>query len=593
MAHKLQEILQVHQKTYFNDTIDLLSASGNDKALAYSQWQTLRMVEYYTNSRYLSGQNDARGYMKPFFNLVNANVDVSVVATDIDTKDMTLHTDKSNMYIRTFLLTHELRKWMNTVNFGGTLNRMGETRARYGGVLIKKVARKNGMNFEVVDWRNVITRHDTITDGLMVERHFMTPQDLYEKRTIWDADAVASLIKVAGKSDKGYVEVFELHGVLSDDNLGGSKNEYSRQTHILSYEGDKDGIYLYGEKTPENKYKFLPWEQRNGRGLGVGVVEQGEEAQVATNDIILKEKEALDLASKTVLSTTSSKIANNNLRDLDTGTILLLDQASRIDPVNLVNNAMPQLNEVMEKWFLQFERATSTYETQRGEAPPSGTPFRLGALVQQQSGSRFEYLREGMGIFLNEVFTDWILPDLRKKLNRQHTLIKDFGTEDLEMIDRNFTRYMRDKRVKEDVLNGRMSIRKAMERSAIRADMDKKGLSELGNRRELEIPKGFFTGVGATVQLITTGEQKNKTATMETLSSILESISGRPGMLQDPTVRKVFNRIIELSGAMSPLELESDAANQPPEVVAGGQGGAQAVPQGPPRPASPQPSFSN
>ena len=106
--------------------------------LPYSQYQTLKKIDYYSNSTYLKGNKDAKGRQKPFYNIVNAIVDTSVVATDFDTKDIQLVADDKKDFVRTFLLSKDVHNWMKESDFAGFLNEFGETRARYGGVLVKK-----------------------------------------------------------------------------------------------------------------------------------------------------------------------------------------------------------------------------------------------------------------------------------------------------------------------------------------------------------------------------------------------------------------------------------------------------------------------
>lgn len=61
--------------------------------LTFSQYQTLKKIEFYTNSQYLSGNKDELGRDKPFYNIVNYRVNVAVRATDLDVKDISLTSD--------------------------------------------------------------------------------------------------------------------------------------------------------------------------------------------------------------------------------------------------------------------------------------------------------------------------------------------------------------------------------------------------------------------------------------------------------------------------------------------------------------------
>ena len=59
-------------------------ANGYD----YSQYQTLRTIELYHNSKFLTGSQDSLKREKPFYNIYKFRVNVAVRATDIDTNDI-------------------------------------------------------------------------------------------------------------------------------------------------------------------------------------------------------------------------------------------------------------------------------------------------------------------------------------------------------------------------------------------------------------------------------------------------------------------------------------------------------------------------
>jgi hypothetical protein len=69
---------------------------------------------------------------------------------------------------------------MKQSDFATLLNRMGYTRAKYGGVLVKKVKHGSDLSIHVVPWKDAITDQVDIRHGLKIERHFYTPADLKE-----------------------------------------------------------------------------------------------------------------------------------------------------------------------------------------------------------------------------------------------------------------------------------------------------------------------------------------------------------------------------------------------------------------------------
>jgi hypothetical protein len=94
-----------------------------------------------------------------------------------------------------------------------------------------------------------------------------------------------------------------------------------------------------------------------------------------------------------------------------------------------------------------------------------------------------------------------------------------------------------------------------------------------GKRRFLQIPDGFFDDIEAKITVLTTGEQKNKGAILQSLSTILGDVmkSYNPqdqsfAILNNPVMARIFGTILELSGAgISPasLGIGKPQSNQP------------------------------
>ena len=579
---KLLTELQQIEADYEGGFIDV-----ND-GLLFSQQQTLRMVDFYSNSTYLgsakynygkygSGKStnnkDNLGREVPFYNIVNAMVDTAVVATDIDTKDIVVEAENEESYDKSFLFNHEIQQWMKESDFAKALNDMGETRARYGGVVVKKCIEKDEdeggdkMEIEVVDWKNIITDQVDFENGVKMEKHYLTPNDLRKKADVWENTDEAILLY----AKKGYtkvaerLEVWEVEGVFPISYLSeeaectGDDEDYSLQHHFFCVKGEK-ATHLFWEELKESQYKYLPWKRVAGRMLGRGVVEEGEESQVWTNDAIQKEQAAIDLSGRVILKTSSKKVGNNVLTDLDNGSIVYVEDGKEFEVMNLLNGALPQFQNLVDKWWSQYERATASYDAIRGETPPSGQPYRLQALVTQTGSSHFDYRREEWGIFLKELFYDWVFPYLEGRLNKKHILASDFTPEELLQIDQSYAKYNARQYAIERIMNGSLIT---MQDYMMTLDQYMQSVATTGTRRFLDIPKDYYKDMEAKLSINITGENKNKQAIMETLSNILQTVAMNPGVLQDPTMSMVFNKILETSGVgISPLSLNKGGMQQ-------------------------------
>lgn len=527
------------------------------EGLTFNAHQTLKKILYYTESKYESGQKDRRGKLKPFFNIVNFRVNVATRATDLDTKDIQIVADEPQFMPMSFLLQKEVYNWMKDSNFAQTLNEMGNTRAKFGGVLVKKcIEQEEGeeeeLELEVVDWRNVIV-DPGCPDEMVIEKHYMTENELAEKDGVWDG--VREAIDVVRKTPAGKLEVFELTAELPEAYApeGGDEYTYRIQKFIM-YNKTKSGkaVIMYHEFLDEFPYKYLAWEKVNGR-LGRGIVEDGFEAQQWTNDAVIKEKEAMELGSKVIFKSTDPNIQNNILSEVENGQIIKIAQGSDLAIANTITNNLPEFRQLIQSWDSQLEKTTSTFNAVTGETMPSGTAYRTTAILNQEATSMFDYRREEMGIFLVEIFTDWIIPYLLKKFNKAHILAAEFTPDELAAIDDSFANFEANQKVKASILAGNPIY--AEDYAKLVAET-KDLLKKSKDKRFLDIPKGQYKNWQPKVTILTTGEQKNKAVILESLNNVLMTAAKAPQVLTDPTLSKVFAKILEVSGSgISPISL--------------------------------------
>ena len=557
--------------------------------LTFSQWKTIRMCEFYSNSRYLGSQSsvtsngilldggnkDELGRDAPFYNIVNYRVTIAKVATDLDVKDMDITSDDPKHYVKTMLLRKELYKWMKESNFSQFLNRFGYTRAKYGGALVKKHEYNDGegdeLEIEVVQWKNAITDQINIADNPIIERHYMTFAEILKKKDTWDnVEEVLqanSNIKTAKKYGQKEISnricVYEIKGEFPKSYLLDAKDkdhkdedeyEYTLQEYYIADVYGKNYV-LYADDLKESPYKYKSWEEMEGRGLGRGVIEDSEEAQVWINDAVKNEKNAMDLAGKVVLKTTSKKIGNNIL-EIDNGKIFEIEEGKEFDVMNLTPSALGEFQVQINKWKEQADGATSSYDANTGEQPPSGTPYSQTALLNQIASKPFDYRREEAGIFITEIMNDWVIPFTIKKLKKKHILMSDFDQDELDLIDEDFQNHRANEKVRENLKQGKYT---SPEEYQAYKDMEKL----VGSKRYLEMPDKYFDDIECYITINPTGELKNKQAILQSLDHIIgqyiqsfNPATGQYGVTNDPYLKKLFDTAIELAGTgVSPASL--------------------------------------
>ena len=535
----------------FDSTVEL--AEG----LKYSLKDTNRQIEFITNSKYLSGDLDEFGREKPYYNIANFRLNVGIRATDFDTKDIQVVSDTRD-YVRSMLISKEIDRWMKQVNFAKTLNRMVEKRPKYGWLLVKRVMTDGKLDIQIVDARNAVVNQTGIMRSPIIEKHTLTRAELASKADVWD--------NVQGLLDLGLEEyaIQEITGEMPDSVAGGSEDTYSLYKYIIFEDGEDNSFELFSETLKDNPYKTVSWAAMDGR-LGRGLIEDMFEAQTGTNEVKLLERDAVILASKTGFVTNDDTLENNIITDLDNGFILKLDENKTFTQVNTMTNALPAFDRLKADWDEQAEKVTSTFEALTGETLPSGTPFRSVAIQNQEASSLFSYRREEMGIFLTELFNDWIIPELIKNINQEHILASEFNAEELSKIDERFSKYEANKRIKDILLNQPLSESEDITAEKYQEMQDSfvELIQETENKRFVKVPKDYFKDFEFKISVITTNEQRNKSAVLESISKIIGDITstfnpqtGTFAMLENPALASIFAQAVELSGSgISPVSL--------------------------------------
>lgn len=550
----LKEINEIIS-TYYNKSIQIIDG------LFYNQYQTLKKIEFYWNSQYINGQTDDIGRIKPFYNISKFRVNVATRATDLDVKDVRVTSDNVNDRVRSMLLNHELKNWFKEADFSKLLNDWGKTRAKYGGVLIKKcIEEEDGekeLKIDLVEWKNVITDQVNIGSGAIIEVHYMSPSELSKKIDVWDNVEAAMKLATKSRGMKGNKEdgtekkipIFEVHGEFpsnyNPDTPEGDPNKYEKMMFIIAGNESNKQVILYHELEEESPYRYLAWDNVAGRGLGIGIVEDGFEAQMWTNDAIIAERNVMELAGKVFIKTNSKQFGNNIITDADNGQVFEMEDGADASLLSLVPSSLPQFQNTVEKWNVQYERATNTFDAVTGEQMPSSTPLGSVAIQSAQASSFFDYRREEAGIFWTEVLMDWVIPYLIKKINKAHILASDFSIDELKMIDKAFALNEVNTQVIDAVLNGKIITADDYQQAI---DGLMQFIGQDGKRRYIDIPKDYFKNYEDEVSIDITGETRNKQAALQTLSTILGQVASNPMLLQDPTLLQIFNEILEISG---------------------------------------------
>ncbi len=548
----------------------------------FNQYELINTIDSYRASLYTSGQYDDIGRRKPFQNEMNRILNKQQTAEEVDTKDISLETTRPHHYVKSFTMTLANRYWMKKANFAKTLNKMVEVRGAYGGVLIKKVMRDDVLNIDVANWSHIVTDPADINSGIKIEPFELSPAELMKKKeegwgvgefegSIEDAIMLAEANQDDERNQKktmtDYVTVYTVHGVLPrvymDDEA--SMFDYSEQTHIVVLGGETDdgeeaGVTLFAAEDVEHPYKYLTYKDYPGRGLGQGKGEESIEPQISINEMAIAEKNAMEIAGKPIFQADTDTVNVLKNRNLITGVRdgTVLEHGGQ--PISLLNstpNSIGQFANIITRYKQALDGQTSTLDVNTGNMPASAT-FRGQALQNQEANSLFELRREEMGIFLQEVYRDWVIPYLKTMLRDEEFITAKLSPEELQMVQKDYVQKMADKKINERLLNGEYDEMPA-ETKWIQINNDREQTvllitDELKGKNFIKSPKGYLDDVEFDLDIIITNEQRIKQVFLEIQVDALQTyLQNREAINTDPNARSMVAQIFETVG-LPPLE---------------------------------------
>lgn len=547
---------------YLNHTVEL--AEG----VEFSQHKTIQRIMKFKN-RDLSGTkiDDDLSYLY-HFDIISPRVDSEVKNLRIDTKHIMPYSENPRKdFAAVFIMEAKLKEWMEDTGEAEKLKMAIDEYSANGNVGFKKV--EGG--FERVDPLNTyITNQtaETVDDTDIIERHEMTANELRKmEKNGWEK--VDEVIKNLGgqsfqstedttdiQSSKDYYEIYEFTGEVSEkqfneinDKKGGKEDEFFLAKIIVAglrnnHKGKK--VVLFSEKLKGDEmsdwYKYAHRGKYTGRFWRVGMYELLFDHQIRANEIGRQIAKGLEWASKVIFQSTDSKIMQNVRSDLVNGDIVITEGLQQVD-VRLRN-----LDQLISDWNRLIEDAdtlANTHEMIRGGSMPSGTPFRLGAMLDENASKLFTVLRQKFAVPYRRVFHEWILPNMVEDLSGKEIFRL---TGDPEMIDR-----FRKIRVDSWYINNLVEIgpHGKEEAEAIKAEK----LDELRDADPvIKNSEKIWEDVLERIKVTIVGENSDITEQMETISNLIQ-------LEQDPERRAfLLDTIYKLKGI--PIPPREEQKNQ-------------------------------
>ena len=506
----------------------------------FSQYETIKRIMMFSNKKYTSGNIDSQGNYKYWYDVIGPRVDDEVKNIDFDTKDITLYSDSIKDTTGIFIADLALKEFLKNNEKATELNDAVEEGAGYGNVVWKKIkgdyVKSDPLNTYVI---NQLAR--TLDESSVIERAEMTQSELRAMKGAWEnVDEVIKNCKSKGisstkdgnkseETEVPYYEVYERNGEVSLEQLKKAKGEENisdtdKDKYVLAKiivagleksggsdkgKGGSGKYVLFANEIKAMPYKEYHRGKYTGRWWREGLYEILFDVQIRINNCGNQISRALEYGARQNYYSKDSTIYKNILTDLQRGDIIK-GEIQRIDmKMDDIGNYIQEWNMLMQL----ADRLAKTSEIVQGESLPSGTPFRLGALLNQNAGKFYDFLREKLGLAIKSIIQDWTLPELMKDLKKKDVLRLTGDPKYLEkmhkmMVDAWYVK----------------NLATIGPHNQEQAEMLKQGATEqLKAKPELFLKglKGIFDDVKPRVQVLITGEAVNLAAELENLATFI------------------------------------------------------------------------
>lgn len=523
---------------------------------------TINKIELYRNSRFQSGDVDSEGNKKYFFNIVNPQAGNATKNIDLDTKDITIRAVDGKDKIKALLYRQELISWLRKNEFAELLNEISEQLPVYGHLVFEKTPDGEIERVRLSDWRRDWGVDDLDDSPYCIRRYYMQPHEL-KKMKGWDTESVNKVIQSYYENKDKNICVYKVYADYPAEVFGGTEGEYMRGYFYCAtnqddyfvgndYKGFQE--VLYGKPVKDNKWPFkeLKYITIDGRGMGVGVIELGFDAQQRWNEMANQKAKSMQLSSKHVYQTRDETVQKNITSDVLDGEIIKV--RSEITPLATEERNLASYQQEEGNVLSVLRNLTNAQEIVTGENLPSGTPYRLGALLNQNAVKLFEFIRENIGIFLECLITDWVLPQFTPKALKEHLL----EITDNSLLEKVFE-WDVNARINEGIKKYVLKTGNYPPRSTVDA-MKSVMMAQRDETEFINIPDNFFD-FEKDIEVVITDEKFNFAQRIETVNNLLQLLAQNPQIVQLPETKKLFEQLLEDVG-VSPLLITSNSTNQ-------------------------------
>lgn len=533
----------------------------------------VQLIFHLKNGVFYTGDNN---WLRTFKNIMQPILDLAYWTEDLEVKDVVFFIEGSDEKVMSFLL----KKYHDEVytrehDLDTMFDEITESDIDYGGALVQRSTERP----EVLQLNSVAFCDQTdILGGIIGFKYNFSPAKLREMSdagwgkesngadiSIEDLITLATFEKASigtlggnkNTSSGKNIEAYVIRGNMPEHYLKDNDNmeDYVGQVQVIAFYTDKDsnkiGVTLYRKKDEES-IKFHTSKEVFQRALGRGTGETLLHPQIWTNFLTIHKTNMLEAGSKAPLVTDDKNFTQKNkIQDMETLEITTIEEGKNIKLIPTIAPANLQLidNEV-NAWYIYAQSAGSANDPLMGVEAKSGTTFKGQERSVAQGRGSHDRKRGKRAKFIEEIYRDWIIPDMVKEMTKGRKFMATLSTEELSWVSEQMSKNLAGNRIKDLILENKVDVNADTQRTY--EELFRKDLLKKGNKQLVEVIKGEFSDIGATIGISIANKQKNLADLSDKVLSIFQFIFQNPQgfmqAMQVPVLAKSFEKILEFSG---------------------------------------------
>ena len=532
----------------------------------------VQLIFHLKNGVFYTGENN---WLRAFKNIMEPLLNLSYWAEDIELKDVVFYIENRSGRVLSFLVKkYHDEVFVKKNNLDTLFDEITESDLDYGGALVQKT---DTARPEILPLNSMAFCDQTdIFGGPIVFKYNFSPDKLramlkfgWGNTSNGATISLENLILLADytKAPDGLVnahknrvtgkniEVYVVRGCMPESYIldNGNMDDYYNQIQIVGFYKDntnkKIGVILYRKPEEEGNLKFYTSKKIHGRALGRGEGEGLLHPQIWTNFLTIHKTGLLEAGSKVPLYTDDPEYTNKNrIQEMENLEITTIEDGKRIYQVPTVAPANIQLYErSINEWYEHAQLTGSAFDPILGREPVSGTTFRGQERTVQQGRGLHERRRGQRAKFIEEIYRDWIIPDMVKEILNGKKFLATLTSEDLTWIANQLAENYAYREQAEDIFNCVVARDKELLKQKFLQDFGKKG-----NKHLLEILKDEFRDVEVQMGINISSKQKDLVGLSDKILSIFQFIFTNPQAFQQamqiPALSRSFQDILEYSG---------------------------------------------